>query len=206
MKKALLAALCFIFAGFMLVNGAFALPDLQSVFESFLDWGEQGLPEAGGSIIDVELVSGGTSTNLYPGGSVSRNFHVDNEGSKDVYFRLVYAVQYDEKSWNNLTINFNEGFGFTEHDWQDISISGTPYKMKVFTYNNALSAGKSSSEVSISIAMNTAVTSEDLSRYRADFLQTQVLAIESQLFNNKGYTTAVAALDAALPLGTLNPF
>lgn len=210
MKKALLAASCFIIVSLMLVNGTFALPDLDKVFADLtsLLGMENGLPQIGGegTAVHVELVSDDEPRNLYPGSEVSRAFHVQNLGTGDVYFRLVYAIQYDEESWPHLDIDFTAGNGFTEHGWQDITIGSTPYKMKVFTYTNALPVDSASPEISITIGMDTAVTSEQVSRYRRDFLQTQVLAIDPTPFIEKGYSTAVEALDLALPLDTLKPF
>ena len=210
MKKALLVALCFVLVGFMLVNGTFALPDLDTAFADLTSWlGDVlGKPMAGGAgtAVHVDLLSDERTKNLIPGGKVSQAFHVENLGEGPVYFRLVYAVQYDDKTWNHLTINFDAEDGFIEHDWQEISVDNVPYQMKVFTYTDALVAGNKSPEVTISIAMDTAVTSEDLSRYRSDFLQVQALAIDPAPFIEKGYETAEAALNLALPLDTLNPF
>ncbi len=78
--------------------------------------------------------------------------------------------------------------------------------MKVFTYTEALPTGEISPDVKLTIAMDDSVTSEEISRYRSDFLQTQVLAIDPTPFPNADITTAKDALDKALPLGTLNPF
>ncbi len=220
MKKALLAALCFIIVSLVLVNGTFALPDLDKVFADLrgLLGIESGLPEIGGAgtAVHVELDSDQTPQNLYPGSKVSRTFQVQNLGSGDVYFRLVYAIQYDEESWPKLDIVFGAGDGFIEarstdegfdaDGWKNIIIGNTPYKMKVFTYTNELPANFSSPEVSITIGMDTAVTSEQVSRYRSDFLKTQVLAIDPTPFTEKGYSTAVEALNLALPLDTLSPF
>lgn len=214
MKKALLAALCFIIVGLVMVNGTFALPSIEDVFKWVKGLGDNGKPEQGGpnTAVHVELDSDQTPQNLYPGSEVSRAFHVQNHGTGDVYFRLVYAVQYDEESWSHLDIDFAAGNGFTEHDWEDITIGNTPYKMKVFTYTNALPVGSASPEVSITIGMDAAVTSEQVSRYRSDFLQTQVLAIGAGDFTadrvavSSNQTLAEAALDLALPLDTLSPF
>ena len=209
MKKALLAALCFIIVGFMLVNGTFALPDFDKVFQAVAALLEDGSPEEGGegTAVDVELVSDENTKNLIPGGSVSRDFRVKNSGTGPVYFRLVYAVQYDAESWEHLNICFTAGADFTEHGWKDIIIGSTPYKMKVFTYNRELAVETTSPEVTISIAMDTAITSEEISRYRSDFLQAQALAIDPTPFTaEKGYITAMDALNAALPLEHLNPF
>ena len=208
MKKALLAGLCFVLIGFMLVDGTFALPDFNEIFQVVAELVEKGWPKQGGvgTAVHVDLVSDDEPQNLFPGSRVSRSFQVKNLGEGNVYFRLVYAVQYDAESWPKLDIRFTAGAGFTEHDWKDIAIGGAPYKMKVFTYTEALPANAVSPEVSISIAMDTAVTSEEISRYRSDFLQTQVLAIEPAPFTEKGYTTAEAALNMALPLDKLSPF
>lgn len=206
MKKALLAALCFILVSLVLVNGTFALPDWKEVFQSVAALVEDGIPEQGGTAVHVELVSNDGATRLFPGGAVSRVSHVKNLGDGNVYFRLVYAVQYVEESWNDLTIRFAAGAGFEESGWIDTTSSGRPYRMKVFTYTGELPAGTSSPEVSISIAMDADVTSEQLARYSDDFLQMQALAIDPAPFAEKGYATAKAALDAALPLNSLKPF
>lgn len=207
MKKALLVALCFVLVSFALVNGTFALPNLDEVFQAVTELlNGFGMPEEGGTTIDVEIVSDDEVQRLFPGGAVSRVSQVQNLGTGAVYFRLVYAVQYDEESWPHLDIDFTAGNEFTEHNWQDIKVGGTPYKMKVFTYNSELAAKASSPGVRISISMDTAVTSEQLARYRSDFLQIQALAIDPTPFTEKGFTTAKAALDKALPLDELNPF
>lgn len=207
MKKAILAALVFIVVGFALVNGTFALPDLDEVFAFVQQLGESlGLPtqDASGTI-DVALVSDDTPQQLYPGGAASRVTRVKNQGTSPVYFRLCYAIQYDESSWNKLTIDFDTE-GYESTGWLDITIGNTPYKMKVFTYTKALPTGKISPDVKLTIAMEDSVTSEEISRYRSDFLQTQVLAIDPTPFTDANITTAVGALDLALPLKTLNPF
>ena len=205
MKKAILAALVFIVVGFALVNGTFALPDLDEVFKTVTQLLEKGIPEPGGGTIDVALVSDNTPQQLYPGGAASRVTRVKNQGTSPVYFRLCYAIQYDESSWNKLTITFAAD-GYDQTDWRDITIGNTPYKMMVFTYPAALLSWETSPEVKLTIAMDDSVTSEEISRYRADFLQTQVLAIDPTPFTDNDITTAEEALNLALPLGTLNPF
>ena len=207
MKKAILAALVFIVVGFALVNGTFALPDLDEVFANLTELlGDLGLPtqDASGTI-DVALVSDDTPQQLYPGGEASRVTRVKNQGTSPVYFRLCYAIQYDESSWNKLTIDFDTE-GYESTGWLDITIGNTPYKMMVFTYPEALLSWETSPDVKLTIAMDDSVTSEEISRYRADFLQTQVLAIDPAPFTDKGITTAEDALNLALPLLTLNPF
>lgn len=208
MKKALLAGLYFVLVSFALVGDTFALPDIQEVFHAVADLMENGIPEMGGegTAVHVQLVSDGARQNLIPGGRVSSASRVQNLGGGEVYFRLAYAIQYDAATWNKLSVSFDAGNGFREHDWQDISVSGTPYKMKVFTYTQALPVQSASPDVRISIAMDSSVTSEQLARYRGDFLQMQALAVDPTPFLGKGYLTAEAALDAALPLRTLNPF
>lgn len=208
MKKAILAALTFIVVGFLLVNGTFALPDINEVFQTIADM-VNGAPEPGGAgtAVHVSLLSDNTPQQLYPGGAASRATRVRNEGSGSVYFRLVYALQYDADSWDKLTITFAADEDFVESGWLPISIGTTDYRMKVFTYTEALAAQAESPAVTLTIAMSTAITSEEISRYRSDFLQTQVLAIDPAPFTNKGYTTAEGALDLALPISaTFNPF
>lgn len=207
MKKAILAALVFIVVGFALVNGTFALPDLDEVFANLTELlGDLGLPtqDASGTI-DVALVSDNTPQQLYPGGAASRVTRVKNQGTSPVYFRLCYAIQYDQSSWPKLDVGF-EAAGYEQTGWLNITIGNTPYKMMVFTYKEALAAKDTSPDVKLTIAMDDSVTSEEIGRYRADFLQTQVLAIDPTPFTGEGITTAKDALELALPLDTLNPF
>ena len=208
MKKAILAALVFIVVGFALVNGTFALPDLDEVFANLTELlGDLGLPtQDTNGTIDVALVSDNTPQQLYPGGAASRVTRVKNQGTSPVYFRLCYAIQYDESSWNKLTIDFDTE-DYEQTGWRDITIGNTPYKMMVFTYTKDLAAGDYSPAVTLTIAMDDTVTSEEISRYRADFLQTQVLAIDSLTFKEKNITTAKEALNLALPINSnFNPF
>ena len=108
MKKALLAAICFVLIGFMMVDGTFALPDLNDVFADLTSvLGDVlGLPQLGGSQVDVSIVSDNTAQSLYPGSTATRVSHVHNDGTDNVYFRLAYAIQYNEDSWDQLTITF----------------------------------------------------------------------------------------------------
>ena len=208
MKKAILAALVFIVVGFALVNGTFALPDLDEVFANLTELlGDLSLPtQDTNGTIDVALVSDNTPQQLYPGGAASRVTRVKNQGTSPVYFRLCYAIQYDESSWNKLTIDFDTE-DYEQTGWRDITIGNTPYKMMVFTYTKDLAAGDYSPAVTLTIAMDDTVTSEEISRYRADFLQTQVLAIDSLTFKEKNITTAKEALNLALPINSnFNPF
>lgn len=205
MKKALLAALTFIVVGFLLVNSTFALPNLETVFATVAALLEDAFPEPGGETINVALVSDNTPQQLYPGGSASRTSCVENQGTGNVYFRLVYAVQHNPDSGDKLTISF-DAEGYVQSSWQDITIGTTPYKMMVFTYPRELPASQTSPPVTLSIAMDSSMTSAELDNYRSDFIQTQVLAIDPTPFTEKDCTTAQAALDVALPLKTLNPF
>lgn len=206
MKKALLAALCLIIAGLMMMNGTFALPSLSEVFKTVEALLEKVTPEDGGDTVDIQLVLSDEPRSLYPGSTVSRTCQVENQGDQSVYFRLACAIQYDEATWDELDISFEHDDKFTAtDDWTSITINGTPYRMKVFTYTDALAEDTTSDGVEISISMGTSVTSEQLAKYRSDFLQIQALAIETEAFTEKGYT-ATAALDAALPLEDLNPF
>lgn len=207
MKKAILAALVFIVVGFALVNGTFALPDLDKVFAYVKELGETlGLPtQDTNGTIDVALVSDDAPQQLYPGGAASRATRVQNQGTAPVYFRLCYAVQYDADSWSKLNITF-DATGYEQSGWQDITIGTVPYKMTVFTYPAALANGAESPAVTLTIAMDSTITSEEISRYRSDFLQTQVLAIDPTPFTNQNIANAVDALNLALPLDTLNPF
>lgn len=209
MKKALLAALCFIIMGLALVNGTFAMPELDNIFADLTETLGEVLGKAvkggEGTAVHVEIVSDQTPQNLAPGGRVSRGFQVKNLGTDGVYFRMVYAVQYDAESWDSLTIRFDHNGSYKKDDWRDIEIGGVDYKMMALTYTGELAEGDLSSPVTLSIAMAPSVTGEQLGRYRSDFLKTRVLAIEPAPFVEKGYT-AEQALNLALPLDTLNPF
>lgn len=207
MKKALLAALCLIIAGLMMMNGTFALPSLEDIFQTVSELIDKATPQDGGDNVKVALVLSDEPNSLYPGSTVSRTCKVKNEGDQSVYFRIACAIQYDEATWGQLGISFEHDDKFTATSgWKDITIGTTPYRMKVFTYKEALTENTTSDGVEISISMGTSVTSEQLAKYRADFLQIQALAIETEAFNDKDYDTAEGALNAALPLTGLNPF
>ena len=208
MKKALLAALSFVLVSLFLVHGSFALPDLGEVFKVVTELLEKGIPEVGGAgtAVHVDLVSDETPQNLFPGGSASRTTFVRNAGTGGIYFRLAYAIQHDAQSWDKLDIDFSAGEGFEMSDWQDITIDNTSYRMKVFTYTSELASGEDSSAVTLAIAMDSSVTSEQIARYREDFLQIQVLAIDPTPFADVA-DSAEAALNLALPLDNkFNPF
>ena len=208
MRKALLVGLCFVMIAFLLVSGTFGMPDLDTVFTDLTKLlGEKGLPEVGGAgtAVDVSLETDHTPQNLYPGGSASRATSVRNEGNGEVYFRLVYAVQYDAESWPLLNITFAAGEDFSQSEWRDITIGSTPYRMKAFTYTKALAAKAVSPSVTLTIAMDESITSEQMARYRSDFVQTQALAIDPTPFAEMA-PTAEKALELALPLNSLNPF
>ena len=210
MKKALFAALCFIIVGFMMVNGTFAQLDWGDIFKEL--GGAFGAPTRDPGKMDVDLVNVGQIEQLYPGGSATCSVAVKNEGSLNACFRLAFAVQYDAETWDMLTFRFSAGEEYIQTSgWTDITVGGTPYRMQVFTFKEALAASSQSSPVSITIAMDKDITSQQIARYRSDFLQTQVLAIEADLFmqpseNNAVAYTAVEALDMALPLSGFNPF
>ena len=213
MKKAILAGLCFMLVSLMMVNGTFAMPDWNKVVEglneAFQDltnlFDEQGKPQLGGSEVKVSLVSDSPMQQLYPGGSAFSETAVRNDGTDPVYFRLVYAIQYDEISWNKLDIDFvaNEAYYDKEVNWLDTTIDGTPYKLAVFTYKSALDTGITAPAVKITINMDFGFTTEEINRLRPDFLRTQVLAIETGLFAGM---TAEEALNHALPLSNFHPF
>ena len=211
MKKAILAAVCFMLVSLLVVNGTFALPDLNEVFT---DLTEQlgaafSKPEAGGEgkALHVSLHSTSPSQLLYPGGSTSRTSHVKNEGTSNAYFRIAYAVQYNSDSWDLLDIDFqaDSSYAVTD-DWYSITIGGVPYRMKVVTYNGTLKPNAASPTVTISIGMDKSVTNQMMAKYNENFLQIQALAIDPAPFLEKNYTTPAAALDLALPLDSLNPF
>ena len=213
-----MAALTFVVIGFMMVDGTLAtvLNEARSIFQNLT----QTLGDSLGiattdSTFDVELVTIGEVDPLYPGGTATHQIAVKNNGTLPACFRIAFAVQYDKESWDLLNISFTINENYTpDQGWRDISIGGTPYRMMVFTYKNTLPAGEQSTEASITITMDKHVTSEQIRRYRSDFMQAQVLAIDADTFLNARdkndqpiYPTPEAALDAALPLNDPNrPF
>lgn len=214
MKKALVAALAFVLVGFMLVNGTLAdvFNQARDIFADLTaTLGEAfGAPATDGKF-DVDLVNVGEVQQLYPGGQATHKVQVVNNGELGACFRLAFAVQ-ETSAWNQLDFSFSADESFIQSEWMKITVDGAPYNMKVFTCTATLDAGKASPIVSITIAMDKAVTTRQIEEFRGDFLKTQVLAIESATFltstDNKPapYATPEEALDAALPLSTFNPF
>lgn len=213
MKKALVAALCVMLVGFMMVNGTLA-DLLNDASEIFVDFANSLGKATVDSQFDVDLVNVGKIEQLYPGGTATHTVRVDNKCSLGACFRLAFAVQ-NTSAWNQLDFAFAAGTGFQEEgDWRDITIGGVAYKMKIFTYTETLAANSQSPTVSIAITMDKTVTSAQIEEFQADFLKTQVLAIEADVFlsANKDakstplYDTPIAALNAALPLDNFNPF
>lgn len=218
MKKALLMAACLMLTGVFLVNGTLAADFSKAVSNIFAELTDKlgeiiGTPQQGGNIVDVTLITDDIPQQLFPGGTAEQTSVIRNDGQESVFFRLAYAVQYDVETWDDLEINFsfdNEDYLVypSKNEWKDISVHGTSYRMKVFTYPQVLAVGAVSPEVKICISMNTAVTSAQISRYRHDFLQVQALAIEAEAFASEySNTTAEQALNMALPITeTFNPF
>lgn len=225
MKKAFFAALCFVLISCLFVNGTFALPDIDEVFAFIASLGDSGKPTQDEGLLQVKLESTYSPGQLMPGGSASRKTVVKNTGEKDAYFRLVYAIQYDKATWDLLKVSFDVPAGYRQEDWTDIDIDGTPYKMKVFSYDKVLysnggvqgmsSASSVSPPVTITIEMDKSITNQQLSCYRDDFLQVQVLAVETATFAElvekskdvaEGMSPAQYVLDMAIPLTELNPF
>ncbi len=210
MKKALVAALAFVLVGFMLVNGTLAdvFNQARDIFATL--GGTLGAPTTDGDF-DVDLVNVGEVEQLYPGGKATHKVQVVNNGKRGACFRLAFAVQ-ETSAWERLDFTFSADESFIQSNWMDITVDGAPYNMKVFTYTATLDAGKASPVVSITIAMDKAVTTKQIEEFRSDFLKTQVLAIESATFltapegKTAPYASAVDALDAALPLSNFNPF
>ena len=212
MKKALIAALCFIVVSILLVNGTFALPTAAEISQWFQTitsdlFGSNPFPEADAERVTVKVHSQ-VSGALYPGVSAVSESWVTNEGGNDVYFRLVYAIQYDAASWHKLHLDFACPASYAasltpegEYAWIDTTIGGVPYKAMVFSYTGALSGRAQAPQVALTIYMDPTMTNDDISRYNADFLQVQAFAIGAAPFTpEKGYATAIDALDAALPL------
>lgn len=217
MKKAIVAAMCFMLVSFLLVSGTFAMPDLNQVFADLTDTllGEiLGKPQQDTTNkVKVSLVSTEEAPHLYPGGAASRTSYVRNEGEGPICFRVAYAVQYDEATAHLLTTEFDASEGFVQESSKDIKIDGTPYRMTVFTYPRILAPGDESPKITVKITMDAAMTSAQLANYRSDFLQMQAMAVDPTPFMNSTNerkspvaADATEVLNLALPLGTLNPF
>lgn len=215
MKKALLAGLCFVAVCLVLIHGPKMLPELTEWLGEIevppvTEWLDDfSFPDLGGNVgkpVHVTLVSDTPSNPLFPGGSVTRTSAVRNDGEGGVCYRLVYAIQYNDDSWHQLDIDFLADKGYDESDWQLITIDGTPFMMKVFTYTELLAPGSTSPNVVFTIGMDRDITNDQIGRYRSDFLRIQVVAIDPTPFMTTETTTVVDALDMALPLNNLNPF
>lgn len=218
MKKVLLLALCLVLAGLLAVNGTFAAEFTQAVSEvvSALFKTVQGLaspePTADPTAFRVTLVYPDSNSSerpmLFPGSEVERKIAVHNNSTENTaYFRIAFAVQ--AEAFPHVTLYFNDDGTYTWlKEWRDITIGGRDYKLRIGTYTTALEAGKTSSAALLSVAMSETVTSEQMVQIDEDFLQAQVLAINANDFDENTYTTAKAALDAALPIDStdFNPF
>ena len=120
----------------------------------------------------------------------------------DAYFRIAFAVQ--EEAFPLLYLNFNrEDYEWT--DWKEIKIDGRAYRMIVATYDKPLAVNEVSPAALMQVALDRETTSADADKIAGDFIQIQVMAIDSAPFNEKNMT-ASEALNAALPLENLNPF
>lgn len=217
MRKALLAATTFILVGFMLVDGTLAgvLNEVQGIFQNLTDvLGQYGTP-ARDSAFDVDLAAIGETGQFFPGGEATHTVAVRNVCDLDACFRVAVALQYDAETWPMLhtTFTYDDAYFAQEGSWRDITVGGTPYKMMVFTYRHTLLARTSSPTIAVTIAMDKEVTSAQISRFRSDFLQMQVMAIEADAFLTSKdpktpppFASPAEALEAALPLDTLNPF
>ena len=206
MKKIMVLALCAAMAGLLAVNGTYALPDVPAFFANLVGvLGETlGLPEYGGSVVDVKIVSGEPTGTIYPGAQASQLHNVKNQGTADVYFRYAVAVQYIPETWDKLDIQFDSVGYAVSQGWMDVMITGSPYKMKVFTYQTVLADGDISSPVEMTVGMDDTMTMAEMNRYGSQFIQMKVLAIDVSAF--KEYD-AEAALALALPLEDgFNPF
>lgn len=212
MKKALIAALCFIVVGFMMVNGTLAATfnEARDIFQDLTEkLGEAFGMAATDSKFDVDLIPVGSVEQLYPGGQATHTVKVKNQGDLNACFRLAFAVQ-ETTTWDKLSFTFSAPADYAVTDWMDITVGGTTYKMKVFTYTGTLAPKAESANIGVTIAMDKEVTSKQIGEYRSDFLKTQVLAIEADLFttdkDGNQIRTPAQALDLALPLTDFNPF
>ena len=214
MKKVLTLTLCLLLAGLLAVSNSYALPDVSSAFQHLIDYlGDAlGIPtHSSNGEIDVQIVSGGSEQQLYPGTQAQQTFSIRNDGTSSAYFRFVVAVQYDAETWDQLSVSFDANESYAISDWMTTTISDAPYRMKVITYKQALNAGESSPEIMMTVGMDSDMTNEQFSRYGSDFIQMKVLAVETNAFDQKAEAenrepSALDALNRALPLTNFNPF
>lgn len=202
MKKALLAAVCFILVCVALVHLQPTLPGLGDLFGA----SSPSDANTGGKPVHVTLVTDSTKQMLFPGGTVTRSSVVRNDGEGSACFRLAYAIQYDEESWPHLDISFDADPAYAVTNWWPITVDGTPFMMKVFSYSKAIEPDESSPGVTISITMDHSFTNEQMARFREDFLQIKAMAVDPTPFLKGNVTTITQVLDVALPLNTFSPF
>lgn len=202
MRKVLIVALCFVCCAALLTGSTLATEttDLSflNFFQTLLELGDKAAPSHDGEKVKVQLTTQQTATQLYPGASATLTHTVTNTGTQDVYFRLYYALPNIEETNELVSVNF-EANGFDVSEW----MVKDDLRIAVLTYNNALQPNEESA-VSVTVGFDKDMTSEQFARYDANFLQTQVLAIEMEAFAQ--YKDAADALNAALPLDTTNPF
>lgn len=205
MRKALIVALCFVCCAALLAGSTLATEttDLSflNLFQTLFDLGDKAVPDHDGERVKVQLSTTQTDTPLYPGASATLTHTVTNTGTQDVYFRLYYALPNIPETNELVKVEFTAN-GFQVSEWMEKD----DLRIAVLTYNNALQANEESAvSVTVTVGFDINMTSEQFARYDANFLQTQVLAIETAAFAEK-YKIAADALNAALPLDTTNPF
>lgn len=207
MKKALLISLSFVLVCCLLVSGTFATElstVIENVFKTIEQLGAAAMPTTDPSLdVTITTEKGSDSSILSPGHSASLKHTVTNTGDMDVYFRLYYAVPADD----TIAVSFTVPTGYDTVSASRLVNNGK-LKMWVITYAGSLAKGTSAPAVEVTVAFDKTMTDEQFSQYKdGKFLQTQVLAIETQEFDNHGdYSSYSEALDAALPLESTNPF
>ena len=216
MKKAILLALCLVLVGMLAVDDTFAADFTQLVNNtfSFVFQTIEGLinpaPTVCPADFDIELVytdsagnplTASTPPQLMPGSTVDRFAAVANRSAANsAYFCMAMAVQADVEQLLTIEVNTTD---YTWSDWMDITIGGVSYKMKLATYNSALEAQQQSPAALQRVSLSVQATTADLMRFRDDFLQLQVLVIDTAEFS----TSPADALEAALQITSTNhPF
>ena len=118
---------------------------------------------------------------------------VNNIGKSDAYIRTVVALEAPNYDPDDLIhINYNST-GITVSAPVTTTINGAEYVIFVFTYNDALAAGKASAPSLMQVFLDAAATNEDIAEYG----DTWEILVASQAVQKEGFADAITALNTA---------